>query len=149
MAWALWRFEWPGPSRKPDALAAAVALEQNRAAASDGAGGGPAGARRAHRRRPRFHLFRLPEELERSLFELLLDTPAAEKLHASLIAEPNAMSALRYQFDASPTAPEGPMLIGGASDLQNGAWLTTAAGCYHAAFAAGLRCYPYLADDRS
>lgn len=95
-----------------------------------------------------FHLFRLPETLEQSLFEVLQDPATVVAAHQTIGARATALDALQSQSNAKSQGPnqEGPLQIGTTADLDDDAWLAAAAGCYHAAFAKGVRSYPYLVD---
>jgi hypothetical protein len=93
-----------------------------------------------------FHLFRLPETLEQSLFEVLQDPAAATVTHLGLGSQATALEALQSFFLTPASVREGPLQIGTAADLDGDAWLAVAAGCYNAAFTQGMRAYPYLAD---
>ena len=94
-----------------------------------------------------FHLFRLPETLEQSLFEVLQDPAMAAAAHQDISSQATALAALQ-SFCRAPTAmqQQGPIQIGTSADLDDGTWIAAAAGCYHAAFTLGMRSYPYLVD---
>jgi hypothetical protein len=93
-----------------------------------------------------FHLYRLPETLEQSLFELLQEPAAAVAAHPVLVSQAAALDALQSFFNTASAGQEGPVQIGTAVDLEGDAWLGAAAHCYHAAFTQGTRSYPYLVD---
>lgn len=92
-----------------------------------------------------FHLYRLPETLEQSLFELLQE-PAAVAAHPDIASQAAALDALQSFFRTPSAGQEGPIQIGTSADLDDNAWIAAAAGCYHAAFTKGMRSYPYLVD---
>jgi hypothetical protein len=93
-----------------------------------------------------FHLFRLPETLEQSLFEVLQDPAAANLTHRAIDSQAKALEALQSFFKTPAAVREGPIQIGTAADLEGDAWIGTVAHCYHAAFMNGVRSYPYLVD---
>lgn len=93
-----------------------------------------------------FHLFRLPETLEQSLFEVLQDPAAANLTHQAIDSQTTALEALQSFFKTPASVREGPVQIGTAADLEGDAWLGAAAHCYHTAFMKGVRSYPYLVD---
>jgi len=93
-----------------------------------------------------FHLFRLPETLEQSLFEVLQDPAAATVTHQDLGAQATALDALQSLFKTPTSVREGPVQVGTVAELEDDAWLGAAAHCYHAAFTKGVRSYPYLVD---
>ena len=94
-----------------------------------------------------FHLFRLPETLEQSLFEVLQDPARATAAHQDISTQATALAALQ-SFCRAPTAmqQQGPIQIGTSADLDDGTRIAAAAGCYHAAFTLRMRSYPYLVD---
>ena len=94
-----------------------------------------------------FHLFRLPETLEQSLFEVLQDPATATAAHQDISSQATALAALQ-SFCRAPAAvqPQGPIQIGTLADLEGDAWLGAVACNYHAAFTLGMRSYPYLVD---
>lgn len=93
-----------------------------------------------------FHLYRLPETLEQSLFELLQEPAAAIAAHPDLTSQAVALDALQSFFKTASAGQEGPIQIGTSADLDDGAWISAAAGGYYAAFTQGRRSYPYLVD---
>lgn len=94
-----------------------------------------------------FHLFRLPESMEQSLFELLNDPALVSKLAGPVESQAAAMAALEDMAKTSAPFREGPLQIGTAADLDGSRWLTEAARSYAAAFKADARCFPYLLDE--
>jgi hypothetical protein len=93
-----------------------------------------------------FHLFRLPETLEQSLFEWLQEPACAAAAHPDITSRDTALEALQSCFQTNVAAPEGPIQIGTGADLDGEGWLGAAARCYHGAFTKGTRSYPYLVD---
>lgn len=92
-----------------------------------------------------FHLYRLPETLEQSLFEFLQE-PAAVAAHTDIVSQSAALDALQSFFKIASANQAGPIQIGTSADLEDDAWIAAAASCYHAAFTEGMRSYPYLVD---
>lgn len=93
-----------------------------------------------------FHLFRLPEPIEQSLFEMIQDSSVAEALGITVgsleIEETNL-----HELSESPVSlREGPVQVGSVADLDGTRWLSEAARCYEAAYKSGSRSFPYLAD---
>lgn len=93
-----------------------------------------------------FHLYRLPETIEQSLFELLQEPAAAVAAHPDITSQAVALNALQSFFKTPSTGQEGPIQIGASADLDDDAWIAAAASGYHAAFTKGMRSYPYLVD---
>src|SRR5882672_1309922 len=65
-----------------------------------------------------FHLFRLPEELERQLHAHMLANPADEGPFASLTARDSAMEALEKFAGGTDASTEGPINIGKLSRIR-------------------------------
>lgn len=92
-----------------------------------------------------FHLFRLPESLERRIHEVAVvgddwqclqefaSTDAAREFLATL--SPNGA-----------TSPAGPVRVGNPGDLNGQKWLATLAGNYMSAFASGQQTFPYFTE---
>jgi hypothetical protein len=93
-----------------------------------------------------FHLFRLPETLEQSLFEWLQEPARAAAAHPDITSRDTALEALQSCFQTTAAPPEGPIQIATVADLDGEGWLGAAARCYHGAFTKGTRSYPYLVD---
>lgn len=93
-----------------------------------------------------FHLYRLPETLEQSLFELLQEPAAAVAANPVLVSQAAALDALQSFFNTASAGQEGPIQIGTSADLDDGTWIAAVACSYHAAFSLGMRSYPYLVD---
>ena len=94
-----------------------------------------------------FHLFRLPETLEQSLFEVLQDPATATAAHQDISSQATALAALQ-SFCKAPAAMQqrAPSRSAPPRTLTTTPGSRAAAGCYHAAFTQGMRSYPYLVD---
>jgi len=94
----------------------------------------------------RYHLFRLPPEIERNLFPppadsldiRYIEVPISADLTA-LITSLKGIAALKETI-----ATEGPVKIGTVNDLNNGEWIPFCAAQYLASVETGVRCYPYF-----
>ena len=93
-----------------------------------------------------FHLFRLPESTEQTLFEMLKASDVAALLGGDVESKEAAAGALHKIADSVGTLREGPVQVGSTMDLDRTQWLSDAARCYEAAFNSGSRSFPYLAD---
>lgn len=93
-----------------------------------------------------FHLFRLPETMEQGCFEFLQRSLSIHAIKSHLISPETAMAALRSYGKNAGAVEEGPVRIGSIGDLTGEAWLSRAAARYSAAFANGVRSFPYLTD---
>lgn len=94
-----------------------------------------------------FHLFRLPESIEQAVFEELQDPAVTDALRRNLESQDAAVAALQAIVESTCSLQEGPVQLGGVSDLEGTRWLSDAACCYQAAFSSGLRSYPYFVDQ--
>ena len=94
-----------------------------------------------------FHLFRLPESMEQSLFEFLRDPEVIDRLTASLQSAEVATAQLVSMAKSKAQLREGPLQIGTVADLDGDRWLAEAARCYWAAHQADARCFPYILDE--
>ncbi|TVR84544.1 MAG: BrxE family protein [Rhodospirillales bacterium] len=93
-----------------------------------------------------FHLFRLPETMEQGCFELLQRSPSIHAIKSLLTSREAVMAALHCYGQKDVVVQEGPVRIGSIGDLNREAWLSRAAARYFAAFANGVRSFPYLTD---
>ena len=93
-----------------------------------------------------FHLFRLPETLEQSLFEWLQEPASAAAAQPDISSRSAALDTLQSFFKTTGPVSDGPVQIGTRADLDGDGWLAAAARCYHGAFTRGTRSYPYLVD---
>lgn len=92
-----------------------------------------------------FHLFRLPEGLERALHEAVV----MERAGASLAENTSAGSAAEVLADFSPTALEtnpGPVWAGNPQDLEGDMWISILAGHYRSAFSSSTQTFPYFSE---
>ena len=89
-----------------------------------------------------FHLFRLPEALERQLHDASTGTVS--------LALPNSVDDARTRLASiarnTDKLAEGPIRIGTPVDLLENEWTAAVAGRYHAAFRAGAMSFPYFAE---
>jgi hypothetical protein len=91
-----------------------------------------------------FHLFRLPEEMERDLHKRMEEQIGVESWFGALANKETAVSALALLAEGEREAAEGPINVGKAKDLLTNKTLKEMARCYSAAFKQGVRSYPYL-----
>jgi hypothetical protein len=96
-----------------------------------------------------FHLFRLPETVEKECHSLL---SVPETAAAALDAIKNKDSALGFLDDISagkePAGEVGPVLIGKTFEIKKTAALKTLAGHYLKAFKTGEKVYPYFSEAK-
>jgi hypothetical protein len=91
------------------------------------------------------HLFRLPEELEHNLHNLMLQELPADDLLEVLKDKTTALQSLAELAASSVTKAEGPVSVGKRIDANQRTTIQKIAQIYLGAFKAGVRSYPYLA----
>jgi hypothetical protein len=92
-----------------------------------------------------YHLFRLPEETEQDLHQLIR-TPEGSEMASRMPADRGvALASLEMSASATMPAREGPAAVGSIRDLGSGDLLGIIAGVYSSAFRNQLKSYPYLA----
>ncbi len=91
------------------------------------------------------HLFRLPEELEHNLHNLMLQELPADNRLEVLKDKTAALQSLAKLAGPSATKAEGPVSVGKRIDANERKTIQKIAQVYFGAFKAGVRSYPYLA----
>lgn len=91
-----------------------------------------------------FHLFRLPESLERRLHDLITRDGAATGTLGSKQEAEDFLSDLDSPVDPST----GPVRVGSISELEGEKWVGALAGHYLASFKAGHQTYPYFTEGQ-
>lgn len=92
-----------------------------------------------------FHLFRLPDELEQVLHDVVRG-PRETELRLPTNQE-EAITVLEIMAASSPARAEGPIWIGRPEDVRARRTWVEAAGLYLNAFITGHQVHPYLADQ--
>ena len=104
-------------------------------------------ARRVHDSRigvgQAFHLYRLPESMERRLHDAVVAENALDA--AAAIVDGSSAEALLKEIGTSTAASAGPVRVGSVRELEGGGWLKSVAGLYLAAFKGGQQTFPYFA----
>ncbi|MCI0390257.1 MAG: BrxE family protein [Acidobacteria bacterium] len=95
-----------------------------------------------------FHLFRLPEEMERELHEIAADQSRVENLFGDLANKDAALQSLATLADGTKSLSEGPVNIGEISEILKNKVLKEVARCYLAAFEQDAKTYPYFMGNR-
>lgn len=107
-------------------------------------------ARRVHDERigvgRAFHLFRLPEVLERRLHEAVARDNACQELPDLTAASTAKNSLEELASDSKEEVCSGPVRAGDISDLQGPKWIGKLAGHYQAAFQATQETFPYFSE---
>lgn len=95
-----------------------------------------------------FHLFRLPEAIERELHQLIRDSDNMEHFIKDLNSASDALKALASFSDNESCQAVGPVRIGGHSDLGKIESWRAVANYYQQAFAAQGQVFPYFSEGR-
>lgn len=91
-----------------------------------------------------FHLFRLPEEMEQDLQQLVINAP--DEWFAEIVSQGAALTVLRTLSGEAISVPEGPQSIGSWKELDRYSGSKALAQCYLAAFEQGIRTFPYFVN---
>jgi hypothetical protein len=100
--------------------------------------------------RDRYHLFRLPPEIECDLFGPLMDRDELRKIEAAVVSDHNALIAcLKVIAGPEKVGPgEGPVRMGSFRDLGSPKWVSVCAAQYLASVESGIRRFPYFASPK-
>jgi hypothetical protein len=93
-----------------------------------------------------YHLFRLPEELEQSLFAAINEPSGSELVRQITTSADDALSKLATIADSREIAAVGPTQIGTIANLSDRAAIPSIAAIYRDAFPSGRRAFPYLSE---
>ena len=96
--------------------------------------------------RDRYHLFRLPPEIECDLVEPLMNRDEIAESEATVIADLNGLIAYLKRIAGPENAGpgEGPVRIGSFRDLGSTKWVSVCAAQYLASVESGVRRFPYF-----
>ena len=94
-------------------------------------------------RRGAFHLFRLPMEVEDAI-EARISQKVDPAWSALVIDKDTATRELSAMATTPVTAPSGPVQVGTEKTVLSAQSASEIASHYYAAFAQGIRCYPYF-----
>lgn len=90
-----------------------------------------------------FHLFRLPEEIEQDLQQLIINMP--DDWFAAIMSKESALAVLRSFSEETISISEGPQLIGAFDIFYRSCSSKILAEHYLAAFEQGIQNFPYFA----
>lgn len=94
-----------------------------------------------------FHLFRLPESIERRLHGLLCDSKIINQLPRDIVCVKDALRTLKLFGNKSADFTVGPVLIGNLSDIKKmESWQLTARYYWHS-FDKNNRVYPFFLEN--
>jgi hypothetical protein len=91
-----------------------------------------------------YHLFRLPEEVEQDLHEMMQSSVGTELAKQLPQDKDLALAALKTLAGAIPSAAVGPTAVGNIDQLSAGKTLKSIAGAYVSAFSQNAKSYPYM-----
>lgn len=93
-----------------------------------------------------FHPFRLPEAMERRLFDAV--QLSGHDWADALSSAASARNVLEQLANKSSEPKSGPALAGTTDTLDGPGWVADVASLYAAAFGAGIQCFPYFTGSR-
>jgi hypothetical protein len=93
-----------------------------------------------------FHLFRLPERLERNLHELWRDADIVREVSEQTDDQPTAQAYLRQYAHEADVEGVGPVRVGSLTDLDEPTIWQVVAWHYANAFQAGSEVFPYFTN---
>jgi hypothetical protein len=93
-----------------------------------------------------FHLFRLPESIEQLIFSAFQEGNVPAEVTCCFDSKEAAEGMLASLANGPAAARPGPIRLGDARMINSPDGVALVADTYHAAFDAGIRCYPYLTD---
>ncbi|MCA3121414.1 MAG: BrxE family protein [Rhodocyclaceae bacterium] len=91
-----------------------------------------------------YHLFRLPEEVEQDLHNLVLRPGAAEDALQEMRSKDSALGSLRDLAGTVTVKSVGPTSVGSIGDLDSPNTMKAIAAAYLSAFSQDAKTYPYL-----
>jgi len=95
-----------------------------------------------------YHLFRLPENIELALFQLLHDAKFVSEIKEIISDKEKAQHFLSDLIMSASKIKEGPVLIGNIDDFFMEESLSDIANLYHSAFLNGVQAIPYCKDHK-
>ena len=93
-----------------------------------------------------YHLFRLPEELEQGIHQILLDTGHKKAFQEMVGRTDTALEYLRENSTAQIQSSMGPTRVGKINSLRDQKTWRISAGLYLSAFEEGHQIFPYFTD---
>lgn len=93
-----------------------------------------------------FHLFRLPDAVERATVKEVLSIDSKELMNSVLKSNQAALSRLNEIAIAETGKVEGPVVVGNYSDTTLEGMLRQSASYYLRAFEQDYKCFPYMRE---
>jgi hypothetical protein len=94
-----------------------------------------------------YHLFRLPEDLERALYQALHDKTLCEDITALCISKEAALDYLYVEAGSNRTSAIGPTKVGSVSDLMHDEPWRVAAAHYLHGYGSSTQVFPYFVGN--
>lgn len=91
-----------------------------------------------------FHLYRLPDSVERAVAQEAVSADSNKLLHTILGNRETALPRLNVLSLPGTNRAEGPVLVGSYSDIEVSGVLQESASHYLRAFNEGYKCFPYM-----
>jgi len=95
-----------------------------------------------------YHLFRLPENVEQTLFGHLRDREFIDSVRVQLQDKEWALEGLATLANSHSACQEGPVLVGAIDELLGGKNPGLLAYYYRSAFAGNTKVYPYFSEKK-
>jgi hypothetical protein len=95
-----------------------------------------------------FHLFRMPETVERLIFDCLAEKSVSNEVADCITSESTAKAELVQLAPSISKAETGPVWVGGVEMIGEPEAMATVAAHYQAAFRAHTQCFPYFSGRR-
>lgn len=93
-----------------------------------------------------YHLFRLPEEIEQGIHQMLHDAALGETIQKTIFNKDATLDYLRKQSTVSSVSGLGPIRIGKVETLRDQKTWRIVIGKYLSAFENGEQIFPYYSD---
>ena len=94
-----------------------------------------------------YHLFRLPEDIERRIHQALYEPELCQALYALTLSQGSGLEYLEEAYTSSTGDLVGPTYLGQVQLIhQEATWLKVAS-CYRLAFENGIQILPYFSDQ--
>jgi hypothetical protein len=91
-----------------------------------------------------YHLFRLPEEIEQRIHDLLNDPDVVSMIQKNIVNKEDAISSLQKQSDETQNSSVGPIRIGKIQNMNEMHLWRQVAGCYLFAYKNNSIIFPYF-----
>ena len=91
-----------------------------------------------------YHLYRLPDSIERSLLIRIQDHDFSEQLSCVLSTSETAINRLEELSEEAVEKAEGPIAVGDYSDVKLDALIKASRSYYLAAIKSGYKTFPYM-----